>query len=170
MYDGKIHQPGQVRMPISKIKTFDSSLEKVLEAYIKNEKIEGLYINEELKDPAFRFKTRFEGKLSFNVSEALSYARHSKDSINNIISPEVSKLGREAKTKKADDYAVKIFYKIEEMKKTEVIKSSNATANKLNENKIPSPTGKQWQAKTVIDMEKRWEKLGLKPTPAPKLE
>ena len=79
--------------------------------------------------------------------------------------PEISKMGREQKIKNIDDYSRKMYGFITNLKEERGISSNRKTVKVLNEMDIRGYYGGKWYVKSLINLYKRCETLGISNNP-----
>jgi len=152
-------------MGIVNYHAFSIPLRKVLLAISTRTDIDGFNIADAIQNQTFRFYTKDFPLLSLEASNALA------ESIREAKKPsiEFSRMGRQRRTENADDFAVRMHEIIGKLKTEERMSSYRETIKVLNEKEIPSPMGGRWHVRTLQDLNKRWQELGLSP-PAYKLK
>ncbi|WP_375443704.1 hypothetical protein [uncultured Fibrella sp.] len=142
---------------------FDSTAKEILTAIVHNEEIGGINIVDKVQDPTFRFKAMLDPdpELGSFLSEAIAIVL---DRSRFIAAKRSSEKASEKRIAKANDYALKMYQVITDMKAEAGVSTYRATADLLERKKIKNPNGgKAWNASTLHGLQKRWQELGLVP-------
>ncbi|OZI05531.1 hypothetical protein BWI93_25025 [Siphonobacter sp. BAB-5385] len=153
------------------------SLSEVAKAIKLNIPVNGIDISEKINDSNFRFLTEDNPELSYELSEAFSisssqtyekgydegYEKGLEDGKvrEKQISEEAKGKSLATRIAKANEFALKLKKKVDELKEEEHVSTYRDIIDVLNRRKIPTAQNKigSWQLKTLHDTLKRAERL-----------
>jgi hypothetical protein len=150
--------------------------QSVIEVTTSQGVVEKINIAEELKDPNFRFLAKNAPNSSKLLSDAFS--AHTEFIRSSFVGDMANK-SVQKRVENADEFAVRMFNLIEQLKREEGISTYRDTVKVLNDKKVPTyrsgnmkENGKdmitqkgEWHLSTLQNLHKRWKELGLIPQP-----
>ncbi|MCK8491778.1 recombinase family protein [Spirosoma sp. RP8] len=137
---------------------FNRSAEEILLSIISDKKIEGIDLAEAMQNPDFRFKSTIDPELSASISEAFAVLlKKVRLTTGRIGAAKANK----KRIKKADEYAVRMYEVINNIKQETGVSTFRATVEQLTQRGIDTPNGGKWSTNTLQDLQKRWRNLGL---------
>lgn len=151
------------------IHTFNVPLKELLCAIKNGETIDGINLREKIRDPNFRFKTnrKSESILSTAFSEVIATVLQSNKPYR--LNKHALEKSIHTRNENADEFAKSMYDIITRIKEEDKkISSYRETVKALNERHVSTYRGGDWHIKTLQDLNKRWQELGLIPVSKPK--
>ncbi|MBN8825842.1 MULTISPECIES: hypothetical protein [unclassified Spirosoma] len=163
-------EQSQNQLPIS----FKASVRDIVKAIATNVDIQGVNLVDRVQDPGFRFTSEVDPDFGTDLSEAFAVLLARARALASQLHSETAKKGGAtssiSRNEHANAYAAKMFGMISDLKSEHGISTYQAVVDLLNDKKVETAGGKTtWHIKTLQNLEKRWQNLGLVPS-KPKLK
>ena len=137
---------------------YHASVEDIINSITNGESVDGINILERMQDPRFRFISASNPNYSLQISHAFAKAIAVNKSVSN---KKASQVGVKKRQQNADEFAKNMKEVIDNVKTESNITTYKDTVEALNKKGIASYRGKKWHIRTLQDLYKRWEALGL---------
>lgn len=147
--------------PEQKIVKFKASTPEIIKSIIDQTPLEGIDISVQVQDPLFRFQSLSESEQKYSLQLSEAFALTVQRAKTRDTRPAIER-SIERRVDEADDFAIRMYPVIQEMKSEAGVITNKGMIELLNSKNIPTyKKGGKWHTSTLNNMKKRWTEMGI---------